>query len=200
MFYDGLKNDHGLPYDPLKQLVAPRPIGWISTQSVDGRLNLAPYSYFNAVGDKPGIVMFSSVGRKDTLANIEATGEFVCNLATWDLREQMNLSSATVAADVDEFALAGLTPAPSRIVSVPRVAETPVALECTHIRTVELPDGKGGVHRSEVTFGLVVGVYIDDAVVVDGRVDITRLKPIARLGYMDYAVVESFFSMERPAD
>jgi flavin reductase (DIM6/NTAB) family NADH-FMN oxidoreductase RutF len=198
MFYDGLKNDHGLPHDPLKQLVAPRPIGWISTCNVDGARNLAPYSYFNLVGDKPGIVMFSSVTRKHTLANIEATGEFVCNLATWDLREAVNRTSAPVAGEVDEFELARLTPAPSRMVAPPRVAESPVALECTSFQILDLPDGQGGEHPAKVCFGLVVGVHIDDRAIVDGRVDATILRPIARLGYMDYAVVEKVFAMERP--
>ena len=198
MFYDGLKNDHGLPHDPLKQLVAPRPIGWISSCNAAGRRNLAPYSYFNLVGDKPGIAMFSSVTRKHTLANIENTGEFVCNLATWDLREQVNQSSAPVAADIDEFELTGLTPVPSRMVAPPRVGESPVALECTYIQTLDLPDGKGGEHPSKVCFGLVVGVHIDDRAIVDGLVDATFLKPIARLGYMDYAVVEEVFAMQRP--
>jgi flavin reductase (DIM6/NTAB) family NADH-FMN oxidoreductase RutF len=199
MFYDGMKNDHGLPHDPLKQLVAPRPIGWISTCTADGRRNLAPYSYFNLVGDQPGIVMFSSVTRKHTLANIEATGEFVCNLATWDLRREVNLSSATVGADVDEFALTGLTPVASQMVAPPRVGESPVALECTYIQTLDLPDGRGGAHRSKVCFGLVVGVYIDDRAIGNGLVDAAFLKPIARLGYMDFAVVEKVFAMQRPS-
>ena len=198
MFYDGLKNDHGLPHDPLKAVVAPRPIGWISTCSAAGRRNLAPYSYYNLVGDKPGIVMFSSVTRKHTLTNIENTGEFVCNLATWDLRQQVNQSSALVDEDVDEFELTGLTPTPSRLVAPPRVSESPVALECTYIQTLDLPDGKGGEHPSKVCFGLVVGVHIDDGAIVEGQVDATYLKPIARLGYMDYAVVEEVFAMQRP--
>ncbi len=198
MFYDGLRNDHELSHDPLKQLVAPRPIGWISSCTREGVVNLAPYSYFNLVGDKPGIVMFSSVARKDTLTNVENTGEFVCNLATWELREAVNKSSAPVGPNVDEFELAGLTPVKSQKIAPPRVGESPVALECTYIKTINLPDGMGGIHLSQVCFGLVVGVYIDDSVIVNSLVDVKLLRPISRLGYMDYAVIETVFAMPRP--
>src|SRR6185437_10070174 len=130
MFYDAIKNEHGLRYDPLKALVAPRPIGWISTVSRTGVLNLSPYSFFNAVSEKPAHVMFSSSGNKDSRRNAEETGEFVCSVATFGLKDKMNISSSAVAPDVDEFALSGLTPAPSRFVKPPRVAESPAALEC----------------------------------------------------------------------
>ena len=196
MFYDAIENQHGLKHDPFKSLVVPRPIGWISSLSADGVLNLAPYSFFNAVSAKPNIVMFSSGGRKDSAANAETTGEFVCNMATWDLRDAMNESSATVDASVDEFELAGLKTVPSKLVKPPRVAASPVALECTYLQTVELPPTNG--EPNLVVFGQVVGIHIDDDVIVDGMVDVTRFKPVARLGYHDYAVVEDVFTMVRP--
>ncbi len=198
MFYDAIENAHGLPRDPFKALVAPRPIGWISTLGTDGVVNLAPYSFFNAVADNPHYVMFSSHGRKDSLRNAEQTGEFVCSLATYALREQMNKTSAGVASDVDEMRLAGLTPAPSRLVKPPRVAESPVAFECRYHQTVELPRESGTGDAYAMVIGQVVGIHIDDDAIVDGRVDTARLKPIARLGYMDYAVVDSVFSLDRP--
>lgn len=196
MFYDAVENSHGLKYDPFKALVAPRPVGWISSLGPDGVANLAPYSFFNAVANRPNFVIFSSTGRKDSVSNIEATGEFVCNLATWDLREAMNASSAQVDTGVDEFELAGLEKAPSRLVKPPRVAASPVALECTYYQTVELPPT--GDMQNLVCFGQVVGIHIDDDVIVDGMVDVTRYKPIARLGYNDYAVVDELFAMVRP--
>lgn len=198
MFYDAVTNAHGLRHDPFKALVAPRPIGWISTLSADGAANLAPYSFFNAVCEKPHIVMFSSVGRKDTVTNIEATGEFVCNLATYDLRAQMNATSAPVGPGVDEFALAGLTPVPSHLVRPPRVGESPVALECRLLEIVALKDLGGQPAGYYMTLGQVVGIHIDDAVIRDGMVDVAGLKTIARLGYHDYCVVDSLFRMTRP--
>jgi flavin reductase (DIM6/NTAB) family NADH-FMN oxidoreductase RutF len=197
LFYETDDNGHGLKHDPFKALVAPRPIGWISSLSADGIVNLAPYSFFNGVSDRPPFVMFSSSGRKDSLVNIEATGEFVCSLATYELKDQMNATSAAVGPEVDEMALAGLTPAPCKLVKPPRVAESPVALECRHFKTIPLPgkdDGEGYI----IIIGQVVGIHIDEAVIVDGKVDVTRLRPIARLGYMDYSVVDAVFSMQRP--
>ena len=202
MHYDALENKHGLKYDPLKALVAPRPIGWISTVSKAGVCNLAPYSFFNAVAEKPAYVMFSSVGRKDSLINIEETGEFVCSLATYDLREHMNWSSASVAYGVDEFPIAGLTATPSKFVKPPRVKESPVSLECTYWQTVPLPPSKPGAPPTNyVVFGKVVGIYIDDTFIKDGIVNTGAMKPIARMGYMEYAVVtpETVFSLNRPS-
>jgi flavin reductase (DIM6/NTAB) family NADH-FMN oxidoreductase RutF len=201
MFYETAGNRHGLRHDPFKALVVPRPIGWISTVSRSGVCNLAPYSFFNAVSEKPYYVVFGSGGRKDSLRNIEETGEFVCSLATYELRHHMNMSSAPVARGIDEFPLAGLTAAPSRLVKPPRVKESPVALECRHWRTVELPPAEpGGEADDYAVFGRVVGMHIDDRVIRDGLVDTTALRPIARLGYMDYVVVtpETTFSIERP--
>jgi len=199
VFYDAVKNDHGLKHDPFKALVTPRPIGWISTLDADGVINLAPYSFFNAISSNPHYVLFSSFGRKDSLRNAEETGEFVCSLATYDLKEQMNRTSASVSPEVDEMALAGLTPAPCECVSPPRIAESPVAFECTYFKTLELPKDDPSKEGYSVVIGRVVGIHIDDSVISDGMVDVTLMRPIARLGYMDYAVVDSVFSLERPS-
>lgn len=198
MFYETAANRHGLRHDPFKALVAPRPIGWITSLSPTGNINLAPYSFFNAVSSDPHVVVFGSQGRKDSQTNIEETGEFVCNLAIWDLRDAMNRTSAPVASDVDEMALAGLEPAASQMVRPPRVAASPVALECRYMQTVRLPV-KPGFGENAVIFGEVVGIHIDDAVIEDGMIDITKLRPIARCGYQDYAVVDSLFTMSRPS-
>ncbi|WP_298818123.1 flavin reductase family protein [uncultured Roseibium sp.] len=198
MFYDTEKNDHGLPHNPFKAIVAPRPIGWISSQDKDGRTNLAPYSFFNCVCDRPPIVLFSSSGYKDSVANVDTTGEFVCNMASWDLKDEMNLSSAAVPHETSEFDLTGLEMAPSRLVGPPRVAKAVTALECKHLQTLQMKGLDGKEADSWVVFGQVVGVHIDDSIIVDGRVDVTRYKPLSRLGYMDYAVIEKVFEMGRP--
>ncbi|MCH8239530.1 MAG: flavin reductase family protein [Proteobacteria bacterium] len=197
MFYETGENNHGLPHDPFKALIAPRPIGWISSLDPDGVVNLAPYSFFNAVSDRPPFVMFSSSVRKDSVRNIEATGEFVCSLATYELKDQMNQTSAMVGPEVDEMALAGLTPAPCNLVKPPRVAESPAAFECKYYKTLSLP-GLDGSEGNLVVIGEVIGIHIDDDAIKNGRVDTAKLRPIARLGYMDYAVVDAVFSMDRP--
>jgi flavin reductase (DIM6/NTAB) family NADH-FMN oxidoreductase RutF len=202
VFYDAIENKHGLKHDPFKALVVPRPIGWISTVSRCGICNLAPYSFFNAVGESPHYVAFASAGLKDSVANIAATGEFVCSLATWDLRFEMNTTSAPVPRGVDEFPLASLTAAASRLVKPPRVKESPAAFECRHWQTVELPAvaPQGGGYC--LVIGLVVGIHIDDTFINDdGLVDTGAMHPIARLGYMDYTVVtpQTVFSIERPS-
>lgn len=198
MYYDTEKNDHGLPHNPFKAIVAPRPIGWISSQDSDGRANLAPYSFFNCVCDRPPIVLFSSSGYKDSVANVDSTGEFVCNMASWDLKDEMNLSSAAVPHETSEFDLTGLEMAPSHLVGPPRVAKAVTALECKHLQTLQMKGLDGKEADSWVVFGQVVGVHIDDNIIVDGRVDVTRYKPLSRLGYMDYAVIEQVFEMGRP--
>ena len=197
MHYDALLRDHGLGHDPFKALVAPRPIGWISSMSRDGAVNLAPYSFFNALSDRPPVVAFSSAGRKDSLRNIEETGEFTCSLATWDLRDAMNLSSASVTAGVDEFELAGLDKAASQFVKPPRVARSPAALECRLWQTLELPGGPGAY---TLVIGQVVGIYIDETFIADGMVRTGAMEPIARMGYMEYAHVtsDSVFDLDRP--
>ncbi len=201
MFYDSIENKHGLKHDPYKALITPRPIGWISTVSKDGIANIAPYSFFNAVGERPHYVVFSSSDMKDSLRNVEETGEFTFSLATWDLRYQMNTTSAAVPHGVDEYPIAGLTAAPSTLVKPPRVKESPASFECRHWKTIELPPAAPH-HRGtySVVFGLVVGIHIDDKFVKDGIVDTGAMRPIARLGYMDYAVVtpETIFTINRP--
>jgi len=198
MFYDAVANTHGLKWDPFKALVTPRPIGWISTLGKNGVVNLAPYSFFNAVSTDPHFVMFSSGGRKDSQRNAEETGEFVCSLATYDLREAMNRTSQHVGPEVDEMALAGLTAAPSKLVAPPRVAESPVAFECRYWRTIDLPGPNGGPGAHAIVLGQVGGVHIDDSVIVGDKVDVTKVKPIARLGYGDYAVIDEVFELSRP--
>lgn len=202
MFYE-TRNHHGLKHDPFKSLIVPRPIGWVSTRDSNGVVNLAPYSFFNGVCSNPPTVMFASEGThseghfKDSATNVGQTGEFVCNLATWELREAMNATSAQVPRSVDEFELAHLTPVPSRLVKPPRVKESPVHLECTHLKTVELPSNDPE-RPTLVVFGRVVGIHIDDAIITDGMIDMDRFHPIARLGYMDYTMVDNVFTMRRP--
>jgi len=206
MFYEPKKKNHGLSRNPFNSLIIPRPIGWISSVDAAGIFNLAPYSFFNAVCYSPPTVMFSAgVGSaadatKDSVRNIEATGEFVCNLATWATRDQMNASSATLPPDQDEIALTGLTPLPSTLVRAPRIAEAPVNLECRHIKTVEIP-GWNPADVYKVIFGEVIGIHIADEVITDdGLVDVARIMPIGRLGYNDYTRVDadSIFTLVRP--
>lgn len=202
MFYRA-KEPHGLPHNPFNAIVVPRPIGWISSVDAEGRANLAPYSFFNGVAYSPPQVMYSSTsshregGMKDSVANVKATGEFVVSLATWSLREAMNATSAPAPHDVDEFDLAGLTPAPSVLVKPPRVKESPIHLECRLTRVVELPTWDEA-NPNTVMFGEVVGIHIDDSVLTDGLVDYHKAQPIGRLGYMDYVRVDEVFAMQRP--
>jgi flavin reductase (DIM6/NTAB) family NADH-FMN oxidoreductase RutF len=198
MFYATDKNDHGLPHDPFKAIVAPRPIGWITTMSASGAINLAPYSYFNGVLSRPPVVMFSSEGRKDSLAFVEETKEFVCNLATWDLREKMNQTSAPYPRGVNEMEAAGLTAAPSRLVKPPRVAESPCALECRYLQTVALHDENGAALNGWIVIGRVIGVHIDERFIRDGLLDTAAMRPIQRCGYHDYSVMTETFTMVRP--
>jgi flavin reductase (DIM6/NTAB) family NADH-FMN oxidoreductase RutF len=198
MYYDPRKNDHHLPHNPFTALVVPRPIGWISTVSSSGIVNLAPYSFFNIVSAYPPFVMFASNPRKDSQRNAEETGEFVANLATYALREEVNGSSADFGPEISEPEMVGLEMLPSRQVMPPRVARSPIALECKYSKTVELFGFDGKRNPSSVVIGEVLGIHIDDSVIVDGLIDITRMRPIARLGYMDYCVVDEIFSMPRP--
>ncbi|HUS95906.1 MAG TPA: flavin reductase family protein [Hyphomicrobiaceae bacterium] len=201
MFYETSTNQHGLPRDPFKALVAPRPIGWISTVSRDGVCNLAPYSFFNAISEKPHYVVFGSAGYKDSVTNIEQTGEFVCSLSTYALREHMNMSSASVPYGVDEFPISGLTATPSKMVKPPRVKESPAALECRHWKTIQLPAGEpGGKPGNVIVIGQVVGIYIDDSALKDGFVDTAAIQPLSRLGYMDYGFLtpETILTLHRP--
>ena len=206
MFYEPVKQDHGLPKNPFNSLVIPRPIGWITTVDPEGVVNLAPYSFFNAVGYRPPTVMFASGagsgkdGQKDSLRNVEATGEFVCNLSTWETREAMNRSSASVGPEVDELEMSGLTPVSSKLVKPPRVKEAPVHLECKHLRSVDFPNWSNK-DRYVVVFGEVIGVHIEDQYITpEGLIDVDGMKPIGRLGYDDYTIVggDSIFTMTRP--
>jgi flavin reductase (DIM6/NTAB) family NADH-FMN oxidoreductase RutF len=205
VYYQPGITDHGLPRDPFKSCVVPRPIGWISTVSRDGVHNLAPFSQFQNLTFDPPYVMFASNQntsgrRKDTVVNAEQTGEFVWNMATYELREAVNKSAEEVAPDVDEFEMAGVTKAASNVVKPARVAESPVHFECKYHATIRLP-GNGTMGSVDVVFGRVIGIHIKDQVIApDGRIDILKVRPIARLGYHDYTSIESVFSMVIPGN
>ena len=193
---------HGLKHDPLNSIIGPRPIGWIASLSATGVPNLAPYSFFNAFNYHPPIIGFASIGRKDSLNNIEATREFVWNLATRPLAARMNATSATVPAEVDEFTLGGLTPAPSRLVKPPRVLESPVNFECRLTQIVQLQGADGNKVHSWLILGEVVAVHIERQLLVDGVYDTAAAQPILRAGRRgDYAEIrpEAMFEMVRPA-
>jgi flavin reductase (DIM6/NTAB) family NADH-FMN oxidoreductase RutF len=202
MFYETHKA-HGLKHDPFKSLIVPRPIAWVSTLSESGVVNLAPFSFFNAVTDAPPVVVIgiggnhAEGGPKDTVANIRDTSEFVVNVVSWNLREQMNQTSAGVQRQIDEMRLAGVAAAPSELVKPPRVAAAPASLECLHLQTVELPSCIPGQNNLAI-FGRVIGIHISNEIICDGLVDTKRFHPVARLGYHDYAVVRDVFTMQRP--
>ena len=198
MFYDAIQNDHGFEHDPFKALVAPRPIGWISSLSHDGIANLAPYSFFNAVSENPHYLVFGSGAGKDTIRNIEAIGEYAVNMANHALREQMNATSARLAPHADEFEYARLEKAPCRLIRPPRVSESPVCFECRLFRVIDLPNDQGRVNN-HLVIGRVVGIHIDDRFISNGRIDTAAMHPIARLGYSEYDTVDSVWSMRRPA-
>jgi flavin reductase (DIM6/NTAB) family NADH-FMN oxidoreductase RutF len=199
-FYEP-RQGHGLPHDPFNAIVGPRPIGWISSHSKDGILNLAPYSFFNAFNYIPPIVGFASIGWKDSVRNIEETGEFCWNLATRPLAEQMNQTCAAVPPETDEFVLAGLTPAPSRSVAVPRVLESPVSMECRLSQLIQLQRADGDTVPTWLVLGEVVGVHIARALLKDGVYDTAAAQPILRGGGpADYFSIgpEQLFRMFRP--
>lgn len=200
MFYDAARNDHGLPHNPVKALVAPRPIGWVTALSSRGEVNLSPYSFFNLMGENPFLVAFSSTGKKDAATFAEETGEFVCNLATFEMREQMNRTSAPLPRGQSEIDYAGLATEPSRLVKPPRVAGAPAALECRWLQTVRPRALDGTLLEAHIVIGQVVGVHIDDRFIVDGLVDTAAMRPIMRGGYHDYFVAtpETKFSLLRP--
>ena len=198
MFYRP-QDGHPLPHNPFKAMIVPRPIGWISTVDKAGRANLAPYSFFNGVSDTPPMVMFSATGTKegrdeikDSVANLRESGEFVVNLVSEAMVDAMNVSSGIYGRGDDEFIRAGLEKLPSETVAPPRVAGAPGALECRLWREVELPGG------NIVMIGEVTGIHLDDAHLKDGIFDVTSFRPLARLGYRDYAVVDSVFALNRP--
>ena len=203
MYYETDKNDHGLRYNPLKACVVPRPIGWLTTMNAAGVVNLAPFSFFNVLSYDPPFVMFSAGsheedgGKKDSVLNVEATGEFVYNMATWAQRDQMNQTALIVEHNFDEMAATGLDPLPSRLVRPPRVKGSPVHFECRLHQIVTLPGHKPSSEH-HVVIGRVLAVHIDDAALTDdGRIDVLKIRPIARLGYKDYTSVESVFQMEK---
>jgi flavin reductase (DIM6/NTAB) family NADH-FMN oxidoreductase RutF len=203
LYYETDKNDHGLRYNPLKACVVPRPIGWLTTIGGAGTVNLAPFSFFNVLSYDPPFVMFSAGvheadgSKKDTVVNVEATGEFVYNMATWAQKDQMNQTAFIVDRGVDELAAAGLEPLPSRLVRPPRVKGSPVHFECRLHQIVTLP-GRKPTSEHHVVIGRVVAVHIDDeALTADGRVDVLKIRPIARLGYKDYTSVDAVFQMEK---
>ena len=199
-FYEP-RNGHQLPHDPFNAIVGPRPIGWISSQSSSGQVNLAPYSFFNAFNYTPPIVGFSSIGYKDTVRNIEQTGEFVWNLVTRELTSAMNQSAAAVSPDVNEFTLAGLTEEKSRLIAVPRVAESPVSFECRCSQIVQLQDLGGSKVSSWLILGEVVAVHIDKALLRDGIYDTARAGHVLRGGGpADYFSIgpEQLFQLNRP--
>lgn len=197
MFFEPRKG-HGLPHDPFRAIVAPRPIGWISSLDANGHPNLAPYSFFNAFAGKPPIVGFSSEGLKDSVQNVRETGEFVVNLATRPLAERLNETSRPVPRDVDEFALSGLTPAPCRLVKPPRVAESPAALECRLTEIVEIKGIDGASAERWLSIGEVVGIHIDERCLKDGHFDMVEARTIARCGYWEYTEVTEIFRMSPP--
>jgi len=204
MFYDPREDLRPAPltHNPLNALVAPRPIGWIGSISAAGVRNLAPFSYFNAVSADPPVVVFAPNSRsngaaKDTLANVRDTGEFTVSIVSAPLARQMNETSREADPDVDEFELAGLTAAPSRLVRPCRVGEARAALECSVWNIVALPSRPGG-RESHLVIGSVIGIHIDDTLIVDGRVDTAALDPVARLGYFDYGTLGELFEMPRP--
>ncbi|RLQ87983.1 flavin reductase family protein [Notoacmeibacter ruber] len=197
MFYR-VEDGHGLPHDPFKALVSPRPIGWISTRDSNGRDNLSPYSFFMAISAAPPIVMFSSVGIKDAARAAKESGEFVVNIATHDLAEAMNRSSAAAPTDVSEFDIAGLTRGQCEVVSAPRVAEAAAAMECKLISVETVIDMDGNETDNHLVKGQVVGVHIADGAIRDGRFDVTQARLLARLGYMDYLSTDAVFEMYRP--
>jgi flavin reductase (DIM6/NTAB) family NADH-FMN oxidoreductase RutF len=205
MYYEPGRTPHNLPHDPFKSCVIPRPIGWISTLSRHGCHNLAPYSQFQNLNFDPPYVMISanqknSGGRKDTITNVEETGEFVWNMATYALREAVNKSAQQVPFGTDEFELAGVSKAPSRLVRPCRVAESPIHFECRYHQTIRLP-GRSEIGAVDIVIGRVVAVHIDDAALLpSGKIDVLKIRPIARLGYYDYTSIESVFEMIIPGN
>lgn len=199
MFYEtGRRNKALLPHDPFKAIVTPRPIGWISTRAQDGRVNLAPYSFFNGFSSSPPIVGFASEGLKDSVTFARESGEFVANLASFDLMQKMSLTSAPLARGANEFLHAGLTMAPCELVRAPRVAESHAAMECKLVEIVRLKNAKGEPIDAHLVIGEVVAFHIEDAFIREGRFDTARAQPLARCGYQDYAYVERLVALARP--
>ena len=194
----------GLPFNPLKAIVSPRPIGWISSKGADGSINLAPYSFFNAISENPAMVIFSADcsdrdHRKDSLRNVEETGEFVVNIVGQAQVDAMNISSQSFAYGENEFLHAGLEMIESETVQPPRIGGVPAALECRLYQTMPLPRDDAG-RGYVMVMGTVTGIYVDDALVKDGKLDYTAYTPISRLGYRDYGRITDIFQVARPDD
>ena len=199
-FFEPESRDKGVfPWDPFKGVVAPRPIGWISSMSKAGQVNLAPYSFFNGVASRPRLVMFASESEKDAAAFAIESGEFAWSMATWELRGQMNLTSEGLPRGRSEFEYAKLATAPCRIVKAPRVAASPAAMECKVTQVLRLKDLDGRDTGGVVVYGQVVGMHIDERFMKKGRFDLAAAQPIARCGYDEYAVIDKVFAMQRPA-
>jgi flavin reductase (DIM6/NTAB) family NADH-FMN oxidoreductase RutF len=205
MYYEPGVTPHGLPFDPFKSCVVPRPIGWISTVDAQGRHNLAPYSQFQNISFDPPIVMFSANqdttgNRKDSVRNAEQTGEFVWNMATYELRDAVNVSAEELPHGVDEFERAGLVKLPSKLVKPMRVARSPIQFECVYLNTLRFP-GTPPMGTADVVFGRVVAIHIaDEAIDVNGMVDVLKIQPLARMGYFDYTFVDNKFQMVIPGN
>lgn len=193
-----LRDKARMPSDPFKALIVPRPVGWVSTMGKTGAVNLAPFSFFNAFSTDPPIIGFCCEGHKDSVAFAEEGREFVWNMATYDLRLQMNETSARLPRGESEFVYAGLETAPSRLVKPPRVAASPAAMEARVLDIVQLHNLDGEKVRRFLVLGQVVGIYVEDRYLEDGIVQTAKMRPIARCGYQDYAVVEEVFSLKRP--
>ncbi len=198
MFYDPRENAHGLAHDPFKAIVAPRPIGWISSVSSCGMFNLAPYSFFNAVSTNPYLVMFSSVGWKDSASNARDSGEFVCNYVGERNQEAMNYTSIDAPSDIDEAQVAGLELAPSQLVKPQRVKDVWAALECKVTQIIEPKDIAGNDAGCVVVFGEVIGIYLDDDAIIDGEFEVNVTRPVTRGGYLDFGRGGEKFQMARP--
>jgi flavin reductase (DIM6/NTAB) family NADH-FMN oxidoreductase RutF len=198
-FFEPEQRDKALfPWDPFKGVVVPRPIGWISSMNKAGQVNLAPYSFFNGVLSHPRIVSFCSEHEKDAAAFAIESGEFAWSMATWELRDKMNATSAGLPRGESEFAFAGLATAPCKLIRAPRVADSPASMECKVTQVVHVKDAAGKETSGVVVYGQVIGMHVDERYMKDGRFDLAAIRPIARCGYDEYAVVERVFSMTRP--
>ena len=203
MFFAPLSHKSvGLSFNPIKALISPRPIGWISSKGKDGSVNLAPYSFFNGVSDDPPMIMFAAGSNpdgshKDSLRNVTETGEFTVNIVGSEYLDEMNITSGAYPYGENEFDAAGLTMIPGDTVDVPRVDKVAAALECRHYQTVDMPKNAAGAAYA-VVFGTITGIYINDDVIVDGKVAYDRYKPLCRLGYHDYAEINDTFTLTRP--
>ena len=200
IFFEPESRDKKLfPWDPFKGVVVPRPIGWISSVSKAGQVNLAPYSFFNGVQSRPRIVNFCSESEKDAAAFAIESGEFAWSMATWNLREKMNMTSEGLPRGQSEFDFAGLATAPCKLIKAPRVADSPAAMECKVTQVLRVKDADGKETGGVVVYGQVIGMHIDERFMKNGRFDLGAVRPIARCGYDEYTVVEKVFAMTRPA-